>query len=69
MTAVMNIRCNGEERSVPVGTTINRLLEYLEISQDTVVVELDRVILKKDQYDSVLDGGAVVEIIRFVGGG
>jgi thiamine biosynthesis protein ThiS len=54
---------------VPEGTNVLGLLTDLKVNRDTVVVELDRIILKKDEYDSLLHDGAVVEIIRFVGGG
>jgi len=66
----MNIVCNGEERTVALQSTIITLLDELALDPDTVVVECDGVVLKREDYDTfLLTDGAVLELIRFVGGG
>ncbi|MCK5226893.1 MAG: sulfur carrier protein ThiS [Desulfobulbaceae bacterium] len=66
----MNILCNGEEREIAPGTSIGVLLKDLGLDPDSVVAECDSRILKREEYDTfVLDEGAALELIRFVGGG
>ena len=68
--AGFRIRVNGEERSVPAGTTVFGLLRQLALEPDRVAVELDRSIVHKPQWESTeLRPEAVLEIVQFVGGG
>jgi sulfur carrier protein len=65
----VNICLNGESRSVSV-SSINELLESLEIDAKRVAVELNMEILAKADYitRSIADGDKI-EIVHFVGGG
>lgn len=66
----MNIVCNGEQRTVPEGGTVGKLIADLGLEPDFVVVELNGAILQRDEYDHThLREGVVLELIRFVGGG
>jgi sulfur carrier protein len=66
----MKIICNGKEQEVAAGTTVLRLLNFLHLDPDTVVVECDKVIIKRADYETqVLVAGQNLELIRFVGGG
>ena len=66
----MKIVVNGDERSVPEGTTIAELLGSLELEPGAVVVERNREIVPRDEVDEVaLEEGDRLEIVRFVGGG
>ncbi len=66
----MKITCNGEERVMAPGSTVIDLLRMLALDPEVVVVECDGAILKRPEYDShLLTDGAVLELIRFVGGG
>lgn len=50
--------------------TVSELLKKLEINQAEVVVEVNRQIIMKTQFDEhVVDKGAEVELVAFVGGG
>ncbi len=50
--------------------TLLQLLESLEINPGSVAVELNGVIIDRDNYGKTgLNEGDVVEIVRFVGGG
>lgn len=66
----MRIVVNGEERSVPDGTTIAALLGELGLESGAVVVERNREIVARDDVEAVrLEEGDRLEIVRFVGGG
>ncbi len=66
----MNIRINGEQKTVPDGATVEEILALFDIVTESVVVEHNEVILQPDLYDgSCLSEGDRLELIRFVGGG
>ena len=66
----MRIVVNGEERSVPDGQSVSSLLAVLGIEAGRVAVELDRSIIRKPDWDSTMvQDGARLEIVQFVGGG
>ena len=62
---------NGQPRAVPAGSTLGDLLRTLGLEPRTVVVELNREILRdRAAYDALaLRTGDAVEIVHFVGGG
>jgi len=66
----MKITCNGETKDIDPGTTLVALINNLGLNPDTVVVECDGRIIKRDEYDTlVLTEGNIIELVRFVGGG
>ena len=66
----MKITVNGENRVVADNTCVADYLKELEINMETVVVECDGIILERDDYGTqILKDGAVLELIRFIGGG
>ena len=66
----VRIRVNGEERSVPCGCTVARLLELMEVEAARVAVErnLD-VVPRRAHATTVLGEGDRLEVVTFVGGG
>lgn len=61
---------NGEAHAVPEGQTVLGLLQQLELDPARVAVELDRRILKQPRWaGTILQSGAEIEIVQFVGGG
>lgn len=61
---------NGDERTVPEGSTITELLRSLDLEPGTVVVERNREIVDRARHDRVrLDAGDHLELVHFVGGG
>jgi sulfur carrier protein len=67
---LMKIICNGEERFVDEKTRLSGFLQDLGLDADTVVVEYNGRIISKEEYGHwILEEGAVLELIRFVGGG
>lgn len=66
----MDIRINGEERTVEEGLTVAGLLRSLDLNPGLVVVERNREILDRERYDEVdVRAGDRLELVHFVGGG
>jgi sulfur carrier protein len=66
----MNITLNGTQKDLPSDHTLSQLLADLQLPAETVVVELNTLIIHPDFYsETTLTEGDEVEIIRFVGGG
>ena len=69
-TPAFQIRVNGEPRAVDAGTTVSQLVEQLGLDAQRLAIELDRAILQRASWsERVLDEGAEIEIVQFVGGG
>jgi sulfur carrier protein len=69
MTQV-HISVNGESRTVTAPATLADLLQYLELDPRTVVVELNREIVRRPVLGATkLADGDSVELVHFVGGG
>ena len=61
---------NGEPRRVPGPATLIDLLAHLGLDARTVVVELNREIVRRPQLgETSLTDGDAVELVHFVGGG
>jgi sulfur carrier protein len=65
----MRVNVNGEDRQLPDGMDVNGLIADFHLTPDKVAVELNRRLLKRERYDTVLKEGDWVEIVTFVGGG
>jgi thiamine biosynthesis protein ThiS len=66
----IEIVLNGEPRTAPEGQTVLGLVEQLRLDPSRVAVELNRRIVKQPRWaDTVLQPGAEVEVVQFVGGG
>jgi thiamine biosynthesis protein ThiS len=66
----IRIRLNGRERAIRSGTTVAGLLAELGLPRDRVAVEVDRVIVRRADWEGTpLTPGGVVEVVHFVGGG
>lgn len=66
----LEIMVNGEPRKVPGPATAAGLLHHLGLDPRTVVVELNRKIVRRPQLDdTALADGDAVELVHFVGGG
>jgi thiamine biosynthesis protein ThiS len=61
---------NGEARTVAPRQTVLEMLQGLGLDPARVAVELDRSIVKQAHWsDTVVEAGARIEIVQFVGGG
>jgi thiamine biosynthesis protein ThiS len=66
----LEILVNGEPRHLPGPATAADLLRHLGLDPRTVVVELNRKIVRRLQLnDTALAEGDAVELVHFVGGG
>lgn len=66
----MHIILNGKEHELAGSVSIEALLKELGQNGSRLVVELNSLIINRDQYPSVsLNEGDSVEIVRLVGGG
>jgi sulfur carrier protein len=64
------ITMNGKPRNVPIGTTVEALIEQLQLPWRTVAVERNRQLVPRaQQSECVLVEGDEVEIVTLVGGG
>jgi sulfur carrier protein len=69
-TKEIQIVVNGQVRTVPEGRTLAQILAWLEIAPDRVALELNRLIVRRPEWDETTVGpGATLEIVQFVGGG
>lgn len=66
----LEILVNGELRRVPAPATASDLLRQLGLDPRTVVVELNREIVRRNRLEEIaLADGDAVELVHFVGGG
>ncbi len=64
------IKLNGKQESIEDGITVAGLLEARGVKAGRVAVELNRRILRRDEFAStLLAAGDEVEVVTFVGGG
>jgi thiamine biosynthesis protein ThiS len=66
----MRLRINGREQELPGPMRLGDYLAGLGVDPRSVAVELNDRILERDELvEAMLTEGAVVEIVRMVGGG
>ncbi len=66
----MQITVNGEPKEAPDNITTFDYIISLDFEPETIVVELDGKIVKREDYQSKqIKDGCVLELIRFIGGG
>ncbi len=64
------ITVNGKPESVEDGATVAQLLEAKGVNPARVAVELNRRILRREEFASTaLVAGDALEVVTFVGGG
>jgi thiamine biosynthesis protein ThiS len=66
----IQVHVNGKEREVQSGLSVHQLVESFDLNPRLIVVELNREILSRDQFEDVqVSEGDTVELVHFVGGG
>ena len=69
-TKDIQIVVNGELRDAPEAMSLTELLRWLGVEPTRVAVELNRSLIRRDQWDqTAVTGGDALEIVQFVGGG
>jgi thiamine biosynthesis protein ThiS len=67
---MITLTINGDRREVPDGLTLATLLVHLGLDPRMVVVEQNRVIVRKTAIaEARVAAGDEIEIVHFVGGG
>jgi thiamine biosynthesis protein ThiS len=70
LTSEKGITVNGERQTFSPGMTLADLIASLNLEGDRIAVELDRQIVKRDQWGSTaIQPDSTIEIVQFVGGG
>jgi sulfur carrier protein len=68
--ATISVTVNGEARELPEGLSLLELLDHFALDPRTVVVELNREIVRRAALDQTpVRAGDSVELVHFVGGG
>jgi thiamine biosynthesis protein ThiS len=66
----LGVTVNGESRRVPAPATLLDLLAHLGLDPRTVVVELNREIVRRARLgETAVAEGDAIELVHFVGGG
>ena len=66
----MQIQLNGENHELAETCTLAELLRELSLTPQRVAIELNRSVVRRDQWEqTILNEGDRVEIVHFVGGG
>lgn len=66
----LRIVVNGDRREVPGPATLQDLLNHLGLDSRTVIVELNREIVRRARLaETPIADGDAVELVHFVGGG
>lgn len=65
----MKVAVNGEIRELPEGQTVTELLASLHLLPRNVAIELNRRLLRAQNYQTALRERDSLEIVTFVGGG
>lgn len=67
---MIEIYLNGEAREVDEQMSVESLLERFDLPRQRVAVELNRSVIRRDNWAATtLRPGDTVEVIHFVGGG
>ncbi len=70
MSTMIGITVNGEKLERAAGTTVTALIDSLDLAPGRVAIELNGQIVKSPDWGrTVLEAGAQLEIVQFVGGG
>jgi sulfur carrier protein len=66
----MNILINGETKTISNELNLRDLLKYFSLPQERVAVELNKKVVRKQDWETIkISDGDKLEIIHFVGGG
>lgn len=66
----MKLTVNGEEKTVPEGSTLAQLVRELGLDRNPIAIEVNRRVVPRDRHgDTLLAEGDRLEIVTLVGGG
>ncbi len=66
----MRLQINGEEKELPTEMTLSSLVQFLNLPDDRLAIEVNRVIVPRRHWgETSLHENDKLEIVHFVGGG
>ena len=66
----MTVSINGLKREVPGHTSLEGLVELLQLQKKSIALELNRRVVQRSSFKEVwLQPNDTIEIVHFVGGG
>jgi thiamine biosynthesis protein ThiS len=66
----IRIQLNGKDHEASSDLSVRDLIVSLDLVPEMIVVERNRAILRREQYDdTAVEAGDVIELVHFVGGG
>ena len=66
----IKINLNGKSLSLPIGTTVYKVIKKIKAQPNKVAIELNREIIKKKNISKIhLKNKDKLEIVHFIGGG
>lgn len=66
----MKLVVNGQERDLPVGTTVRQLIESLGLSKQACAAEVNQTLVPRREHElKELRDGDRIELVSLVGGG
>jgi len=66
----ISVSINGEVKEVPANGSVEELLAWLGVDSGRVAVELNKLIVRKQNWrQTLVPAGSQLEIVEFVGGG
>ncbi|MCL6647876.1 MAG: sulfur carrier protein ThiS [Chloroflexi bacterium] len=69
-TTMIEVQLNGKRRTIPAGMTVAQLLDSLGVDHRIVAVELGGEIIDREQFGAtIIPDGAIIEVVRMIGGG
>ena len=69
-TKKIKINLNGKSLSLPIGTTVYKVIKKIKAQPNKVAIELNREIIKKKNISKIhLKNRDKLEIVHFIGGG
>ena len=69
-TKKIKINLNGKSLSLPIGTTVYKVIKKIKAQPNKVAIELNREIIKKKNISKIhLKNKYKLEIVHFIGGG
>ena len=70
MSQEIQIQVNGSKKTIRSGLSLVDLIGILKLESGQIAIEVNRVIVKKENWNElILQENDVVEIVHFVGGG
>ena len=66
----MKVTINGEIKELEAEVNLNRLLELFSLPQQRVAVELNRQVVRRQDWETtIVHDDDKIEVVHFVGGG